>query len=164
MLATEAPVDCDIVIAVPDSGHCAAQGNAAKAGVPFKVGLYPCNCLGETIMEPSQDVTDSDFGFKVKIIPEESVLEGKRVVVADDWVERGTTSSKIVRWLKIVKMVKEAGAEEVHMRIAGPPVIGPSSTYGVEEIRKFIGPDSLAFVPSKSVKELLGDEAAKLNR
>nr|KYP68286.1 hypothetical protein KK1_021907 [Cajanus cajan] len=130
ILATESPVDCDVVIAVPDSGVVAALGYAAKAGVPFQQGLI-------------------------------------RVVVVDDSIVRGTTSSKIVR------LLKEAGAKEVHMRIASPPIIGscyygvdtPSSEelisnrMSVEEIRDFIGSDSLAFLPFDSLKRLLGNES-----
>ncbi|XXG66603.1 hypothetical protein AAC387_Pa06g0141 [Persea americana] len=162
ILATEAPVECDVVVPVPDSGYFAAQGYAAKAGVRWELGLSSSFHMGQTFMEPPRNATDYKFGLKIRIFPSRHVLEGKRVVVADDSVETGTTCSKISRWLKIVKMVKEAGAKEVHMRIASLPVTGSSSTFGIEEIRKFIGSDSLAFVPLKSMRELLGDEAANL--
>ncbi|MBA0791378.1 hypothetical protein Gohar_015957 [Gossypium harknessii] len=165
ILATEAPVDCDVVIAVPDSGVVAALGYAAKAGVPFQQGLIRSHYVGRTFIEPSQKIRD--FGVKLKLSPVRSVLEGKRVVVVDDSIVRGTTSSKIVR------LIKEAGAKEVHMRIASPPIIGscyygvdtPSSEelisnrMSVEEIREFIGCDSLAFLPFGSLKKMLGSES-----
>ncbi|OAY52420.1 amidophosphoribosyltransferase, chloroplastic [Manihot esculenta] len=165
ILATEAPVDCDVVIAVPDSGVVAALGYAAKAGVPFQQGLIRSHYVGRTFIEPSQKIRD--FGVKLKLSPVRGVLEGKRVVVVDDSIVRGTTSSKIVR------LIKEAGAKEVHMRIASPPIIA-SCYYGVDtpsseelisnrmtvdEIKEFIGCDSLAFLPLDSLKNLLGDDS-----
>lgn len=166
ILATESPVDCDVVIAVPDSGVVAALGYAAKAGVPFQQGLIRSHYVGRTFIEPSQKIRD--FGVKLKLSPVRAVLEGKRVVVVDDSIVRGTTSSKIVR------LLKEAGAKEVHMRIACPPIIG-SCYYGVDtpsseelisnrmsvaEIKEFIGCDSLAFLPMDSLKKLLGDDSS----
>ncbi|EEF49515.1 amidophosphoribosyltransferase, putative [Ricinus communis] len=166
ILATEAPVDCDVVIAVPDSGVVAALGYAAKAGVPFQQGLIRSHYVGRTFIEPSQKIRD--FGVKLKLSPVRGVLEGQRVVVVDDSIVRGTTSSKIVR------LLKEAGAKEVHMRIASPPIIA-SCYYGVdtpsseelisnrmtvEEIREFIGCDSLAFLPLDSLKNLLGNDSS----
>ncbi|XP_010276871.1 PREDICTED: amidophosphoribosyltransferase, chloroplastic-like [Nelumbo nucifera] len=162
ILATEAPVDCDVVIAVPDSGVVAALGYAAKSGVPFQQGLIRSHYVGRTFIEPSQKIRD--FGVKLKLSPVRAVLEGKRVVVVDDSIVRGTTSSKIVR------LLKEAGAKEVHMRIASPPIIG-SCYYGVdtpsseelisnrmtvEEVNNFIGSDSLAFLPLESLMRFLG--------
>ncbi|KDP27627.1 hypothetical protein JCGZ_19632 [Jatropha curcas] len=162
ILATEAPVDCDVVIAVPDSGVVAALGYAAKAGVPFQQGLIRSHYVGRTFIEPSQKIRD--FGVKLKLSPVRGVLEGKRVVVVDDSIVRGTTSSKIVR------LLKEAGAKEVHMRIASPPIIA-SCYYGVDtpsseelisnrmtvdEVREFIGCDSLAFLELDSLKNSLG--------
>ncbi|XVE48942.1 hypothetical protein DITRI_Ditri01bG0042600 [Diplodiscus trichospermus] len=165
ILATEAPVDCDVVIAVPDSGVVAALGYAAKAGVAFQQGLIRSHYVGRTFIEPSQKIRD--FGVKLKLSPVRGVLEGKRVVVVDDSIVRGTTSSKIVR------LIKEAGAKEVHMRIASPPIIGscyygvdtPSSEelisnrMSVEEIREFIGCDSLAFLPFDSLKRMLSSDS-----
>ncbi|KAK4738448.1 hypothetical protein R3W88_002145 [Solanum pinnatisectum] len=165
ILATESPVEgCDVVIAVPDSGVVAALGYAAKAGVPYQQGLIRSHYVGRTFIEPSQKIRD--FGVKLKLSPVRAVLEGKKVVVVDDSIVRGTTSSKIVR------MLKEAGVKEVHMRIASPPIIA-SCYYGidtpsteelisnrmkVEEIRKFIGADSLAFLPTDSFRKLLGSD------
>ncbi|KAK6946365.1 Phosphoribosyltransferase domain [Dillenia turbinata] len=165
ILATEAPVDCDVVIAVPDSGVVAALGYAAKAGVPFQQGLIRSHYVGRTFIEPSQRIRD--FGVKLKLSPVRAVLEGKRVVVVDDSIVRGTTSSKIVR------LLKEAGAKEVHMRIASPPIIGScyygvdtpspeeliSNRMSVEEIREFIGADSLTYLPFDSLKKLLGSDS-----
>ncbi|KAE8724684.1 Amidophosphoribosyltransferase [Hibiscus syriacus] len=167
ILATEAPVDCDVVIAVPDSGVVAALGYAAKAGVPFQQGLIRSHYVGRTFIEPSQKIRD--FGVKLKLSPVRGVLEGKRVVVVDDSIVRGTTSSKIVR------LIKEAGAKDVHMRIASPPIIAscyygvdtPSSQelisnrMSVEEIRQFIGCDSLAFLPFDSLKKMLSSDSPK---
>ncbi|CAN4107435.1 unnamed protein product [Withania somnifera] len=165
ILATEAPVECDVVIAVPDSGVVAALGYAAKARVPFQQGLIRSHYVGRTFIEPSQKIRD--FGVKLKLSPVRAVLEGKRVVVVDDSIVRGTTSSKIVR------LLKEAGAKEVHMRIASPPIIAscyygvdtPSSEelisnrMSVEEIREYIGSDSLAFLPIESLNKLLGSDS-----
>ncbi|KAJ8767135.1 hypothetical protein K2173_013532 [Erythroxylum novogranatense] len=165
ILATVAPVECDVVIAVPDSGVVAALGYAAKAGVPFQQGLIRSHYVGRTFIEPSQKIRD--FGVKLKLSPVKGVLKGKRIVVVDDSIVRGTTSSKIVR------LLKEAGAKEVHMRIASPPMIAscyygvdtPSSEelisnrMSVEEIRHFIGCDSLAFLPFDSLKNLLGKDS-----
>ncbi|KAL2896420.1 Amidophosphoribosyltransferase 2 chloroplastic [Bienertia sinuspersici] len=165
ILATESPVDCDVVIAVPDSGVVAALGYAEKAGVPFQQGLIRSHYVGRTFIEPSQKIRD--FGVKLKLAPVRAVLEGKRVVVVDDSIVRGTTSSKIVR------LIKEAGAKEVHMRIASPPIIG-SCYYGVdtpspeelisnrldvEKIREYIGSDTLAFLNIDSLRRLLGAES-----
>ncbi|KAK1352294.1 Amidophosphoribosyltransferase [Heracleum sosnowskyi] len=165
ILAMEAPVECDVVIAVPDSGVVAALGYAAKSGVPFQQGLIRSHYVGRTFIEPSQKIRD--FGVKLKLSPVRAVLEGKRVVVVDDSIVRGTTSSKIVR------LLKEAGAKEVHMRIASPPIIGScyygvdtpsaeeliSNRLSVEGIRDYIGSDSLAFLPIESMKEFLGDDS-----
>ncbi|KAK9088072.1 hypothetical protein Syun_030466 [Stephania yunnanensis] len=143
----------------------AALGYAAKAGVPFEQGLIRSHYVGRTFIEPSQKIRD--FGVKLKLAPVRAVLEGKRVVVVDDSIVRGTTSSKIVR------LLKEAGAKEIHMRIASPPIIG-SCYYGVdtpsseelisnrmtvEEVRDFIGCDSLAFLPFDSLKNMLGEDS-----
>ncbi|XP_047311147.1 amidophosphoribosyltransferase, chloroplastic-like [Impatiens glandulifera] len=162
ILAAESPVDCDVVIAVPDSGVVAALGYAEEAGVPFHQGLIRSHYVGRTFIEPSQKIRD--FGVKLKLSPVRGVLEGKRVVVVDDSIVRGTTSRKIVR------LIREAGAKEVHMRITSPPITA-SCYYGVdtpntkelisnqmdvEEIRNHIGADSLAFLNLDSLKKFLG--------
>lgn len=162
ILATVAPVECDVVIAVPDSGTVAALGYAAKAGVPFQMGLLRSHYAKRTFIEPTQKIRD--FAVKAKLSPVRSVLQGKRVVVVDDSIVRGTTS------LKIVRMLRDAGAKEVHMRIALPPMIAScyygvdtprsqeliSSKMSVEEIRKHINCDSLAFLPLNSLKQVYG--------
>lgn len=165
ILAEHSGVDCDVVIAVPDSGVVAALGFAAHLNVPFQQGLIRSHYVGRTFIEPSQKIRD--FGVKLKLSPVKSVLEGKRVVVVDDSIVRGTTSSKIIR------LIKDAGATEVHMRIACPPITG-SCYYGVdtpskdelisyrmstEETRDYIGADSLAFLSLDSLHEMLEEDA-----
>jgi len=122
-LAREAPSDSDIVVPVPDSGVSAAMGYAAESGIPFRFGLIRNHYVGRTFIEPQQHVRD--FGVKLKLNPVRSVLQGKRVVLIDDSIVRGTTSRKIVR------MIRQAGATEVHMRISCPPTISPCF-YGVD--------------------------------
>src|SRR5207302_1397717 len=122
-LAREAGVDADLVVPVPDSGVTAAVGYAAESGLPFRFALIRNHYVGRTFIEPSQSVRD--FGVKLKLNPVRSLLEGKRVVLIDDSIVRGTTSRKIVR------MIRSAGATEVHMRISCPPTISPCF-YGVD--------------------------------
>jgi amidophosphoribosyltransferase len=162
-LAREAPVDADIVVAVPDSGVPAAIGYAAESGLPFRVGLIRSHYVGRTFIEPEQRVRD--FGVKLKLNPVRSVLADKRVVLIDDSIVRGTTSRKIVR------LVRNAGAREVHMRISCPPTISPcyygvdtpskrqliAANKSVEEIRQFIGADSLAYVSLEGLKTACGE-------
>ena len=119
----ESPVDADIVVPVPDSGVTAALGFSYQSGIPIQFGLIRNHYVGRTFIEPEQRVRD--FGVKLKLNPVRHVLEGKRVVLIDDSIVRGTTSRKIVR------MVREAGAKEVHMRISCPPTISPCY-YGVD--------------------------------
>jgi amidophosphoribosyltransferase len=162
-LAREAPAEADIVVPVPDSGVTAAMGYAAESGIPFRFGLIRNHYVGRTFIEPRQSVRD--FGVKLKINPVRSLLEGKRVVLIDDSIVRGTTSRKIVR------MVRSAGAREVHMRISCPPTISPcfygvdtpskkeliAANKSVEEIREFIGADSLAYLSLPGMKKACGD-------
>src|SRR5262249_27528415 len=162
-LAREAPAEADIVVPVPDSGVTAAMGYAAESGIPFRFGLIRNHYVGRTFIEPSQSVRD--FGVKLKLNPVRSVLQGKRVVLIDDSIVRGTTSRKIVR------MIRQAGAKEVHMRISCPPTISPCF-YGVdtpskkqliaanktiEEIREYIGADSLGYLSVEGLKRACGD-------
>src|SRR5438270_2871263 len=151
-LAREAGVDADLVVPVPDSGVTAAVGYAAESGIPFRFGLIRNHYVGRTFIEPKQTVRD--FGVRLKLNPVRSLLEGKRVVLIDDSIVRGTTSRKIVR------MVRSAGAKEVHMRISCPPTISPcfygvdtpskkdliAANHSIEDIRKFIEADSLAYL------------------
>jgi len=162
-LAREAPAEADIVVPVPDSGVTAAMGYAAESGIPFRFGLIRNHYIGRTFIEPRQSVRD--FGVKLKINPVRSLLEGKRVVLIDDSIVRGTTSRKIVR------MVRSAGAREVHMRISCPPTVSPcfygvdtpskkeliAANKSVEEIREFIGADSLSYLSLPGMKKACGD-------
>jgi amidophosphoribosyltransferase len=151
-LARESHVPADVIVPVPDSGVTAALGYAEEAGVPFRFGLIRNHYVGRTFIEPEQRVRD--FGVKLKLNPVRNLLEGKRVILIDDSIIRGTTSRKIVR------MVRGAGAKEVHLRISCPPTISPCF-YGVDtpskrdliaanktidEIREFIEADSLAYL------------------
>ncbi len=162
-LAREAPAEADIVVPVPDSGVSAAMGYAAESGIPFRFGLIRNHYVGRTFIEPSQSVRD--FGVKLKLNPVRSLLEGKRVVLIDDSIVRGTTSRKIVR------MIRSAGAKEVHMRISCPPTISPCF-YGVDtpskkqliaanksiaEICEYIGADSLAYLSLEGMKQACGE-------
>ena len=162
-LAQEAPVEADIVVPVPDSGVTAAMGYSAESGIPFRFGLIRNHYVGRTFIEPRQTVRD--FGVKLKLNPVRSLLEGKRVVLIDDSIVRGTTSRKIVR------MIRNAGAKEVHMRISCPPTISPcfygvdtpskkeliAANKSVEEIREFIGADSLAYLSLEGLKKACGE-------
>ena len=162
-LAREAPAEADIVVPVPDSGVTAAMGYASESGIPFRFGLIRNHYVGRTFIEPSQSVRD--FGVKLKLNPVRSVLEGKRVVLIDDSIVRGTTSRKIVR------MIRQAGAKQVHMRISCPPTLSPcfygvdtpskkqliAANKSVEEIREYIGADSLAYLSLEGLKMACGD-------
>jgi amidophosphoribosyltransferase len=162
-LAREAPVEADIVVPVPDSGVTAAMGYAAESGIPFRMGLIRNHYIGRTFIEPEQSVRD--FGVRLKLNPVRSVLNGKRVVMIDDSIVRGTTSRKLVR------MVRDAGAREVHMRISCPPTISPcfygvdtpskrqliAANKSVEEIREYVGADSLAYLSLDGMKRACGE-------
>ena len=162
-LAREAPTDADIVVPVPDSGVTAAMGYASESGIPFRFGLIRNHYVGRTFIEPRQSVRD--FGVKLKLNPVRSLLGGKRIVLIDDSIVRGTTSRKIVR------MIRNAGAKEVHMRISCPPTISPcfygvdtpskreliAANKSIEEIREFIGADSLAYLSLDGLKKACGD-------
>jgi amidophosphoribosyltransferase len=152
ILAEESAVDADVVVPVPDSGVPAAIGFARKSGVPFEFGIIRNHYIGRTFIQPSQSIRS--FGVKIKLNPQSEVLKGKRVVVVDDSLVRGTTSQKIIR------LVRAAGAKEVHFRIASPPTTGPcyygvdtpgrsqliASQHSKEEIREIIDADSLAYL------------------
>ena len=164
LLAREALADADLVVPVPDSGVAAAIGYAAESGLPFRHGLIRNHYVGRTFIEPSQVIRD--FGVKLKLNPVRHLLEGKRVVLVDDSIVRGTTSRKIVR------MVRQAGAREVHVRVSCPPTVSPCF-YGVdtptkneliganntvEEIRRFVEADSLAYLSLASLRKAVNDD------
>ena len=152
MLAREQPVEADVVVPVPDSGVCAAMGFHEASGVPLRMGLIRNHYVGRTFIQPQQSIRH--FGVKVKLNPVRSILNGKRVILVDDSIVRGTTSRKIVR------MVRAAGAKEVHVRISCPPTISPcfygvdtprkaeliGATHTLEEIREFHEADSVAYL------------------
>ncbi len=160
-LANEEPAEADIVIPVPDSGVPAALGYAEQAGLPFEMGLIRNHYVGRTFIEPRAAIRH--FGVKVKLNAQADVLAGKRVVVVDDSIVRGTTSRKIVQ------MVRNAGASEVHMRISSPPTIGScfygvdtptageliASSNAVEQIRDYITADSLGYLSVKGLYSFL---------
>ena len=165
LLAREHPVDADIVVPVPDSGVPAAVGYSLESKIPFRMGLIRNHYIGRTFIEPSQAIRN--FGVKLKLNPVHGLLEGQRVILVDDSIVRGTTSRKIVR------MVREAGAREVHVRISCPPTISPCY-YGVdtptreeliassntpEEICKFLGTDSLGYVSLEALRQAVNDTA-----
>jgi amidophosphoribosyltransferase len=151
-LARESGVPADVVVPVPDSGVTAALGYAEESGIRFRMGLIRNHYVGRTFIEPEQRVRD--FGVRLKLNPVHNLLEGKRVILIDDSIIRGTTSRKIVR------MVRGAGAKEVHLRISCPPTISPcfygvdtpskkeliAANNSIEEIRRFIEADSLAYL------------------
>jgi amidophosphoribosyltransferase len=163
-LAREHPADADIVVPLPDSGVPAALGYAAESGLPFKQALIRNHYVGRTFIEPSQAIRD--FGVKLKLNPVRHLLEGKRVVLVDDSIVRGTTSRKIVR------MVRSAGAREVHLRISCPPTISPcfygvdtpsvgeliAANNSIEEIRRFVEADSLGYLSLPALRETVADQ------
>jgi len=165
-LAREYPVSADIVIPVPDSGTSAALGYSEEAAIPYEVGLIRNHYVGRTFIEPQQGIRH--FGVKVKLNPMPETIAGRRVVVVDDSIVRGTTSRKIVR------MVRNAGAKEVHVRISSPPIQWPCY-YGIdtptrkeligashhpEEIRRYLGADSLGYLSLDGMLKATGADPA----
>lgn len=160
-LARETGVQADVVIPVPDSGVPAALGYAEEAGIPFGLGLIRNHYIGRTFIEPRQTIRH--FGVKIKLNPVKDVLKGKRVVVVDDSIVRGTTSKKII------KMIRNAGASEIHMRISSPPTMYPcyygidtptrqeliASSHSIEEIRKYITADTLGYISLEGVRKVV---------
>jgi amidophosphoribosyltransferase len=163
LLAREHPVEADVVVPVPDSGVAAAIGYATEAGIPFRQALIRNHYVGRTFIEPSQAIRD--FGVKLKLNPVRHLLEGKRVILVDDSIVRGTTSRKIVR------MVRSAGAREVHLRVSCPPTVSPcfygvdppslteliAANNSVEEIRQFVEADSLGYLSMGGLREAVAD-------
>lgn len=152
ILARERPAQADVVIPVPDSGITATMGFSEESGIPMEMGLIRNHYVGRTFIEPTQSIRD--FGVRIKLNPVKSVIKGKRIAVVDDSIVRGTTSRKIV------KMLRDAGAAEIHMRISSPPTMFPcyygidtptrreliSNTHTEEEVRKYTGADSLGYI------------------
>ncbi len=163
-LARESKVDADLVIPVPDSGVPAALGYSEESGIPFDFGLIRNHYIGRTFIEPKQSIRH--FGVKIKLNPVKRLIEGKRLVVIDDSIVRGTTSKKIVKMLR-----ETGGAKEVHLRISSPPTIMPcyygidtptrqeliASSHAVDEIRKYVTADSLAYLDLEGLKKLVPD-------
>jgi amidophosphoribosyltransferase len=167
LLAKEHPVEADIVVPVPDSGVPAAVGYSLESRIPFRMGLIRNHYIGRTFIEPSQAIRN--FGVKLKLNPVRGLIEGKRVVLVDDSIVRGTTSRKIVR------MVREAGAKEIHVRISCPPTISPcyygvdtptreeliASSNSPEEICRFLAADSLGYLSMASLRQAVNDTQGK---
>jgi len=163
LLARECPADADLVVPVPDSGVAAAIGYSAESGLPYRQALIRNHYVGRTFIEPSQAIRD--FGVKLKLNPVRHLLKGQRVVLVDDSIVRGTTSRKIVR------MVRQAGAAEVHLRISCPPTISPcfygvdtpdkseliASNHNVEEIRRFVEADSIGYLSLGALRKAVDD-------
>jgi amidophosphoribosyltransferase len=162
LLAMETAVPADVVVPIPDSGVCAAIGYAEEAKVPLRFGLIRNHYVGRTFIEPAQSIRH--FGVKVKLNPVKSILKDQRVVLIDDSLVRGTTSRKIV------KMVRAAGAREVHLRISCPPTVSPcfygvdtprrseliAATHSLDEIRKYVGADSIGYLSLEGLLKSVG--------
>ena len=160
-------MDADLVIPVPDSGVPAALGYSHQSGLPFELGIIRNHYVGRTFIEPKQSIRN--FGVKVKLNPQSAILKGKKIVVVDDSLVRGTTSQKIIN------LVRSFGAKEVHMRIAAPPTVGPcyygvdtpskdqliACNHSVEEIRKYIGADTLKYVSLEGLLKAVEDPKQK---
>jgi amidophosphoribosyltransferase len=162
-LAREHPVEADVVIPVPDSGVSAAIGYSQESGIPLEFGLIRNHYVGRTFIEPKQSIRN--FGVKVKLNPVREILRGRRIVLIDDSIVRGTTSKKIMH------LIRSAGAKEIHVRITAPPIIAPcyygidiptrreliASTKSVEEICRFIGADSLGYLSLEAALRAVED-------
>ncbi|MEG9297468.1 amidophosphoribosyltransferase [Mangrovibacillus sp. Mu-81] len=169
-LAKEAPIEADVVTGVPDSSISSAIGYAEASGIPYEMGLIKNRYVGRTFIQPSQSLREQ--GVKMKLSPVRGVVEGKRVVMVDDSIVRGTTSRRIV------SMLKEAGAKEVHVCISSPPIKNPcfygidtstheeliASSNSVEEMREIIGADSLTFLSTDGVLKAIGRDDSSENR
>jgi len=161
ILAREFPVEADVVIGVPDSGLDAALGYANESGIPYEIGLIKNKYIGRTFISPGQDARFDQV--KIKLSPVKSVLEGKRVVIIDDSIVRGTTSKRLIR------LLRDAGVKEIHMRISAPPFLHPcyygtdidseenliANHHSVDEICKILGADTLGYLPLESLPELI---------
>jgi amidophosphoribosyltransferase len=162
-LAKELPVEADVIVPVPDSANIAAIGYSEESGIPYANGLIRSHYIGRTFIEPDQKIRD--FGAKIKYNVVREVVNGKRVVILDDSIMRGTTARKII------KMLRHAGAKEVHMRISAPPTISPcyygidipthkeliAATHTIEEITKYLRVESLAYLTVDSMNRAVAD-------
>src|SRR3954466_8446564 len=165
ILAREQGVPADVIVPVPDSGVCAAVGFSDESKIPLRMGLIRNHYVGRTFIQPQSSIRH--FGVKVKLNPVKSILEGKRVVLVDDSLVRGTTSRKIVR------MVRASGAKEVHVRISCPPTISPcfygvdtprrseliAATHTLEEIRAYLDADSVAYLSLEGLMKAVGEDS-----
>ena len=163
-LAREAPAAADVVVPVPDSGVPAAMGYAQASGIPYELGIIRNHYVGRTFIEPTQQIRQ--LGVRLKHSANRAVVNGKRIVLIDDSIVRGTTS------VKIVQMMRDAGAREVHFRIASPPITHPdyygidtpeqdkllAATHDLEGMRAFIGADSLAFLSVDGIYRAMGEK------
>ena len=161
-LAQQHPAPADIVVPVPDSGNSCALGYAQESKIPFNLGLIRNHYIGRTFIEPAQHIRD--FGVRIKLNPIREILKGRRIALIDDSIVRGTTSRKIVR------VCREAGAREVHLRISSPPTTGPcvygmdtprreeliAAEHDVESIRGFVGADSLGYLGMEGLLRATG--------
>lgn len=161
-LARESAVEADVVSPVPDSGVPAAMGYAAESGIPYELGLVRNHYVGRTFIQPAQEIRN--LGVRMKLNPVRSVLGGKRVVVIDDSIVRGTTSQKIIQ------TIRDAGAREIHVRISSPPITDPcyygidtpdkaklvAANYSIDEIRRYIGADTLAYLSEEGMLAVAG--------
>ena len=160
-MAQESPADADLIVPVPDSGVVSAMGFAEESGIPFEMGLIRNHYVGRTFIEPQSQIRN--FGVKLKLNAVKNLISGKRLAIIDDSIVRGTTSRKIV------KMLLEAGAKEVHLRISSPPILHScfygidtphkeeliAHTHSLEETRKYLGADSLQYLSIKKMLEVL---------
>ncbi len=166
-LAKENPVEADVVIPVPDSGNTAAIGYSQASGIPYRQGLVRNHYVGRTFIEPKQEIRD--FGVRLKLNPVVDIIAGKRIVVVDDSIVRGTTSKKLI------KMLREVGAKEIHLRISAPPTIDPcyygidtpekseliASHKSIDEIASYLGVDSLGYLSMDGLYRAVGAERGK---
>ena len=162
-LAESYPVEADLVVGVPDSGLVAAKGYSEKSGIPYGMAFHKNSYVGRTFIKPKQSQRESSVKIKLNVI--EEVVRGKRIVMVDDSIVRGTTCANII------KMLKKAGAKEVHVRISSPPFLYPcyfgtdvpsneqliAHSHTTEEIREMIGADSLGYMEIEKLKDMVGD-------
>lgn len=167
LLAKETPTEADLVIPVPDSGVPAAIGYSQESGIPFEFGIIRNHYVGRTFIQPTQGIRD--FAVKIKLNPQSEILRGKRVIVIDDSLVRGTTSKKIIN------LIRNAGAKEVHFRIASPPTVNPcyygvdtpqkeqliAAQRSVKEIQDFVGSDSLAYLSMNGLFQAVHGDKTK---